>query len=66
MLTVTFERDSYDVDEDAGTVEVCALTNIGHTSPVDVVITPVVKDGAQYPATGKMKTGTSPHDPYLL
>ena len=56
MLTVSFESDSYNVDETDGKVEVCVLTNIGHTSPVDVVIKPwpVVKNGAEYPATGKI------------
>ena len=60
MLTVSFEKDSYDANEEDGTVEVCVITNIGHTSPVEVVIIPVVKDGAQYPATGTI------HNDYII
>ena len=50
VLNVTFERNVYSVDEDEGTVEVCILTNIGHADPVEVVIEPMMKPGAENPA----------------
>ena len=50
VLAVTFEMEMYSVDEDSGTVEVCVLTNIGHADPVEVVIEPVMKSGAENPA----------------
>ena len=54
MLTVTFEMPEYTVRESDGMVEVCVLTNIGHTSPVVVEITPVEKISAQYLAESEL------------
>ena len=54
MLTVSFEEEMYSVNENDPTAEVCVVTNIGHTSPVEVVIVPQMKSTAEYPATRKL------------
>lgn len=51
-LAVTFEKESYSVDESNSTVQVCILTNIGLALPLEVIIRPVVKVGTDYPASG--------------
>ena len=33
-VEVAFQMLNYVVDEDAGSVEVCVVTNIGHTDPI--------------------------------
>ena len=52
-LNVSFERDQYTVNENDGSVQVCFLTNIGHSEDVLVTVEPVDKPGAQYPAAGR-------------
>ena len=58
-LNVSFERDQYTVNEDDGSVQVCFLTNIGHTDNVSVTVTPVDKPGAAYPAASKFNLFTT-------
>ena len=51
MPRVSFEKETDVVDErDVDHyVEVCFFTNTGHTEPIEVLITPVMK-GVAYPA----------------
>ena len=42
-LAVSFEEESYTVIESDGYVEVCFLTNSGHTEPIEVEILPIEK-----------------------
>lgn len=46
---ISFESDSYTVDESDDYVEVCFFTNTGHTEAIDVEIAPVMK-GVDAPA----------------
>ena len=49
---ISFEEDSYTVDESDDYVEVCFFTNSGHTEAIDVEIAPVMK-GVDAPAASK-------------
>ena len=51
---VSFEKETYIVDESDGYVEVCFFINNGHTEPIDVVIAPIMK-GVNNPAASNYR-----------
>ena len=52
VLNVSFERETYFVNENDGSVEVCLTTNIGHAKAFDAVIEVVMK-GVDNPAASQ-------------
>lgn len=52
VLNVSFERETYFVNERDRSLEVCLTTNIGHAETFDAVIEVVMK-GVDNPAASK-------------
>ena len=52
VLNVSFERETYVVNENDGSVEVCLTTNIGYAEAFDAAIEVIMK-GVDNPAASK-------------